>query len=98
MPIITFFQYIFCVFFYRDKLKREADAVIQFEDGDWALVEVKLGDDEDVNLAAKKLIELASDINMENKPPVFLIVITKGSLAYRREDGVYVVPLACLKN
>ncbi len=86
------------VYHYRDKLKREADAVIQFEDGDWALVEVKLGDDEDVNLAAKKLIKLASDINMENKPPVFLIVITKGSLAYRREDGVYVVPLACLKN
>ena len=86
------------VYHYRDKLDREADAVIQFEDGDWALIEVKLGDDEDVNLAAQKLIELANDINMENKPPVFLMVITKGSLAYKREDGVYVVPLACLKN
>ena len=86
------------VYHYRDKLEREADAVIQFEDGDWALIEVKLGDDEDVNLAAQKLIELANDINMENKPPVFLVVITKGALAYRREDGVYVVPLACLKN
>ena len=86
------------VYHYRDKLEREADAVIQFEDGDWALIEVKLGDDEDVNMAAQKLIELASDINIENKPPVFLMVITKGSLAYKREDGVYVVPLACLKN
>ena len=86
------------VYHYRDKLEREADAVIQFEDGDWSLIEVKLGDDEDVNMAAQKLLELASDINIENKPPVFLMVITKGSLAYKREDGVYVVPLACLKN
>ena len=86
------------VYHYRDKLEREADAVIQFEDGDWALIEVKLGDDEDVNMTAQKLIELASDINIEDKSPVFLMVITKGSLAYKREDGVYVVPLACLKN
>jgi predicted AAA+ superfamily ATPase len=86
------------VYHYRDKLEREADAVIQFEDGDWALIEVKLGDDEDVNMAAQKLLGLASDIYIEDKPPVFLMVITKGSLAYQREDGVYVVPLACLKN
>ena len=58
------------VYHYRDKLERKADAVIQFEDGDQALIEVKLGDDEDVNMAAQKLIELASDINIGNKPPI----------------------------
>jgi hypothetical protein len=49
-------------------------------------------------MAAQKLLGLASDIYIEDKPPVFLMVITKGSLAYQREDGVHVVPLACLKN
>lgn len=86
------------VYHYRDKLEREADAVIQFEDGDWALIEVKLGDDEDIALAASKLIALSNDIDIDNKKPAFLMIITKGPLAYRREDGVYVVPLACLKN
>ena len=86
------------VYHYRDKLDREADAVIQFEDGEWALVEIKLGDNEDIDLAAKKLIEFADDIDIEKKKPSFLMVITKDSLAYQREDGVYVVPLACLKN
>ena len=86
------------VYHYRDKLNREADAVIQFEDGKWALIEVKLGDNEDIDLAASKLIALANDIDNEIKQPAFLMVITKESIAYRREDGVYVIPLACLKN
>ena len=86
------------VYHYRDKLEREADAVIQFEDGNWALIEVKLGDSEDIDIAAKKLINLANDIDIEKKKPSFLMIITKDKVAYQREDGVYVVPLACLKN
>lgn len=86
------------VYHYRDKLDREADAVIQFEDGEWALVGVKMGDDNDIDEAAKKLINLAADIDIEKKQPAFLMVVTMGPVAYRREDGVYVVPLACLKN
>ena len=86
------------IYHYRDKLNREADAVIQFEDGEWALIEVKLGDSEEIDSAAEKLINLANDIDIEKKKPSFLMIITKDSLAYKREDGVYVVPLACLKN
>ena len=86
------------LYHYRDKLNREADAVIQFEDGEWALIEVKLGDSEEIDSAAEKLINLANDIDIEKKKPSFLMIITKDSLAYKREDGVYVVPLACLKN
>lgn len=83
---------------YRDSKKREADIVIQFRDGTWALCEVKLGGSMDIDDAAAKLREIASDIDTaKTGKPSFLMVITKGPLAYRREDGVYVVPLACLR-
>ena len=83
---------------YRDSKKRESDIVMQFRDGSWALFEVKLGDSDDINSAAAKLLEIANDINIEKTGrPAFLMVITKGPIAYKRDDGVYVVPLACLK-
>ena len=87
------------VYHYKDKHGREADAVIQFRDGSWALIEVKLGDKEDIDLAAKKLINISKDIDVEKTgEPAFLMVITKGLVALKRKDGVYEVPLACLKR
>ena len=87
------------VYHYRDKLDREADAVIQFRDGSWALVEVKLGIQEDIDLAAAKLIKLANDIDLEKTgKPAFLMAITKGQVATKRDDGVYEIPLGCLRN
>ena len=87
------------VYHYKDQLDREADAVIQFRDGSWALVEVKLGNQEDVDIAASKLIKLAKDIDAEKMgKPAFLMVVTKGAVALKREDGVYEIPLGCLKN
>lgn len=84
---------------YRDSKNREADAVIQFEDGDWALVEVKMGGQKDIDAASLKLLEIAKDIDEEKTgKQSFLMVVTKGNLAYRRKDGVYVIPLGCLKN
>lgn len=53
------------VYKYRDSKKREADAVIVFEDGSWALVEVKLGGQKDIDYAANRLIEIAKDIDQE---------------------------------
>ena len=86
------------VYKYRDAKKREADAVMQFKNGSWALFEVKLGDDSDIEDAAKKLMNIASDIDIQKTgSPAFLAVITKGPIAYRRNDGVYVIPLACLR-
>jgi len=86
------------VYKYRDSKKREADIVIVFEDGSFALIEVKLGNEEDIDDAARKLINIESDINTNKTGKcAFLMVITKGSLAYQRQDGVYVVPLGCLK-
>ncbi len=84
---------------YRDSKKREADAVIQFKDGSWALIEVKLGGIADVESASEKLLNIANDIDEEKTGPLaFLMVITKDSFSYKRDDGVYVVPLACLKD
>ena len=87
------------VYKYRDSRKREADAVIQFNDGTWALIEVKLGGEEDIKNAADNLIRIAEDIDQERTGrPAFLMVVTKNKVAYRMENGVYVVPLCCLKN
>lgn len=85
------------LYHYKDKDDREADAVIQFRDGSWALIEVKLGDREEIDSAALKLRKLADDIDESTGKPTFLMVITKDMVARRREDSVYEVPLACLK-
>lgn len=85
------------VYKYRDSKKREADLVIVFEDGSWALVEVKLGGKNDIDAAANKLINIANDIDIDKTGScAFLMVVTKDFLAYQREDGVYVIPLGCL--
>ena len=87
------------VYKYRDSKRREADAVIQFADGSWALIEVKLGGEEDIKQAAENLIKIADDIDWaKSGKPAFLMVVTKNKIAYKMENGVYVVPLACLKN
>ena len=87
------------VYKYRDSKKREADAVIQFNDGTWALVEVKLGGEADIIQAANNLIKISEDIDWKKSgKPAFLMVVTKNKVAYRMENGVYVVPLCCLKN
>ena len=83
---------------YRDSKKREADIVMQFRNGDYALIEVKLGGEQDVEDAARKLAIIRDDIDEEKTgKPAFLMVITKGNTAIKRKDGVYVVPLGCLK-
>ena len=87
------------VYKYRDSKKREADAVIQFSDGSWALIEVKLGGEDDIRQASENLIRIAGDIDCERTgKAAFLMVVTKNKVAYRMENGVYVVPLCCLKD
>ncbi len=87
------------VYHYRDKNGREADAVIVFPDGSWALAEVKLTNLADIVSASGKLRKLADDIDIVDHPkPSFLMVLTAGRTAYRDENGVYVAPLACLRN
>ncbi len=86
------------VFHYRDKTGLEADMVIHLHDGRWAAVEVKLGNRQ-IEEAAGHLLALAQRVNTEKMgEPSFLMVLTGGEFAYRRDDGVLVVPIGCLKN
>jgi predicted AAA+ superfamily ATPase len=86
------------VFHYRDKSGLEADAVIHLKDGRWGAAEVKMGAKE-IETAAENLKKLRDKVNTDKmKDPSFLMVLTGTELAYRREDGVYIVPVGCLKN
>lgn len=86
------------VFHYRDASGLEADAVIVLNDGRWAAVEIKLGKKE-IEDAAKHLLELKAKVNTDKmKEPSFLMILTGSEYAYQREDGVFVVPIGCLKD
>ena len=59
----------------------------------------KLGGEDDIRKAADNLIKIADDIDRERTgKPAFLMVVTKNKVAYQMENGVYVVPLCCLKD
>lgn len=84
------------LYHYRDKTGLEADAVVVLDDGRWALVEVKMGQSR-IDEGAAHLLKLAERIDQTREGrPSFLMVLTSTACAYRRKDGVVVVPLACL--
>jgi len=86
------------VFHYRDDYGLECDAVIQLKNGDFALVEVKLGGKAE-EVAAVDLNKLESLLISKGfAPPRFKMILTGGEYAYARKDGVLVVPLGCLKH
>lgn len=86
------------VFHYRDSSGLESDAVVCLNDGRWAAIEVKLGSKE-IEEAATHLLALKDRVNTEKmREPSFLMILTGTELAYRREDGVLVVPIGCLKD
>lgn len=88
------------VYHYRDKDGLECDAVIHLRNGQYGLVEIKLGGDKLIEDGVKSLCTLRDKIDTgKMKSPSFLMVLTGvGDFAYRRPDGVFVVPIGCLKN
>lgn len=84
---------------YLDRNGLECDAVVSDEDGNYGLVEVKLGGDELIGKGAAALGKLASKIDTRRmKSPAFRMVLTAtGEFAYRRPDGIIVCPIGCLK-
>lgn len=88
------------VYHYRDKDGQECDAVIHLRNGKYGLVEIKLGGDKLIEEGANSLKAMENKIDTDKmKTPSFLMVLTgTGDYAYRRSDGVYVVPIGCLKN
>ena len=88
------------VYHYRDKSGLECDAVVHLRNGSYGLIEIKLGGDQAIEHGVKTLKQLAGKIDTDKmKSPAFLMVLTAvGDYAYRREDGVYVVPIGCLRD
>lgn len=86
------------IYHYHDKNGLECDLVIALHDGRWAPVEVKLGLNEEEE-AAKHLLTLAKNIDDRRmRAPSFMMILSGGQYAYRRSDGIYVIPVGCLKN
>ena len=88
------------VYHYRDKSGLECDAVIHLRNGSFGLIEIKLGGDHLIEEGAENLKKFSKKIDTSKmKAPAFMMVLTgTGKYAYRREDGVYVVPVGCLKD
>lgn len=88
------------VYHYRDNTGLECDAVVHLRNGKYGLIEIKLGGDSLINEGAENLKKLAGKIDTTKmKNPSFLMVLTGvGQYAYKREDGVLVVPVGCLRN
>lgn len=91
--------------YYHDRYDLEADAVLHLDDGRYALIEFKLGSAE-IDMGASHLLEIrelvrkfnAKDRQIQMREPDLLIIITGTPAAYRRPDGVLVIPLACLRD
>lgn len=88
------------VYHYRDKNGLECDAVIHLRNGKYGLIEIKLGGVNLIEEAAKNLKALSGiiDTSKMNAPSFLMVLIGVGDYAYRRSDGVYIVPIGCLKD
>lgn len=88
------------VYHYRDSKGLECDSVVHLRDGRYGLIEIKLGGDRLIEEGVANLLKLRDKINTDNmREPSFMMVLTAvGKFAFRRKDGVYVVPVTCLKD
>ncbi len=83
---------------FRDSKGLECDAIIHLSDGRWAAIEIKLGSEKGIEEAAKNLIKLENELDEKFKKPSFKMILIANGAAYRRKDGIYVVPINLLKN
>ena len=88
------------VYHYRDKENLECDAVVHLRNGTYGLIEIKLGGNKLIEEGAANLKTLNSKLDTEKmKSPSFLMILVgTGDFAYRRDDGIYVVPVGCLRD
>lgn len=88
------------VYHYRDSEGLECDAIVHLRDGRYGLIEIKIGGERLINEGAATLLKLRDKIDPTKmkKPSFLMVLIGIGEIAYRREDGVYVIPIGCLKD
>ena len=89
------------LYYYRDKAGRECDAIIHLPDGKWGAIKIKLGSDEtSISEGSRSLQRFVDSVDTEvMRQPSFLMILTATTnYAYRQDDGIYIVPIGCLKN
>ena len=88
------------LYHYRDSSGLECDTVLHRRNGSYALLEVKIGGENRINEGAANLLALAKkiDTNKMSAPSFMAVIIGVGKYAYQRKDGVYVIPIGCLKD
>ena len=84
------------IFHYRDKNNLSCDAAIERQDGSYALIEIKLGGEKNIEQGAAALKKLVKKL-ARTKPAFLMVLVGAGDCAYQREDGVFVVPIGCLR-
>ena len=87
------------VYHYRDKHGLECDAVIHLRNGAYGLIEIKLGGDKLIDQGAETLKDMASKIDTESmvKPSFMAVLCARAPFAYKRNDGVYVIPITAIR-
>ncbi len=87
------------LYHYQDYRNREIDAVLELRDGEWCAFEIKLGANQ-IDEAAENLLKIDREIEAENgkRPRILCVICGLSNAAYRREDGVYVVPITSLRE
>lgn len=88
------------LYHYRDSSGLECDTVLHRRNGSYALMEVKLGGEQNIEDGAKSMLSLAKNIDTDkmSAPSFMAVIIGVGQYAYQRKDGVYVIPIGCLKD
>lgn len=88
------------LYHYRDSNGLECDTVLHRRNGSYALMEVKLGGEQNIEDGAKSLLSLAENIDTDkmSAPSFMAVIVGVGQYAYQRKDGVYVIPIGCLKD
>ena len=88
------------LYHYRDSSGLECDTVLHRRNGSYALMEVKLGGEQNIEDGAKSMLALAENIDTDKMlaPSFMAVIVGVGQYAYQRKDGVYVIPIGCLKD
>ena len=88
------------VYHYRDKNNLECDAVVSLRGGRYGLIEIKLGGERLIEEGVRTLKQLEGKIDTDkmNRPSFLMVLTATGQYAFRRPDGVLVVPIGCLKD
>lgn len=88
------------VYHFVNKNGLECDAVMHLRNGKYGLIEIKLGGEDNIEEGCKSLKKVENEIDTDkmSKPTFKMVLVGVGNYAYKREDGIYVVPIGCLKN